>query len=79
MRETAVKGVGNACKRFPALALPSLAPLLAALARLPLPDQARLAAAFDASSAAEGAPYTWLCRKFQHCVPPVAGYVEVPA
>ena len=54
MRETAVKGLGNVCKRFPCLALPAMPTLLAALARLPLPDRAALDAAFGCASAAEG-------------------------
>ncbi len=52
--DAAVKGVGSACKRYPCLALPSLPYLLAALAKLPLPDQASLEAAFGAASAANG-------------------------
>ena len=52
--EAAVKGIGSVCKRYPCLALPSLPYLLAALAKLPLPDQAALEAAFGAVSASEG-------------------------
>ena len=54
--DAAVKGIGGVCKRFPCLALPALPYLLAALAKLPLPDQAALEASFGAASAADGAP-----------------------